>query len=71
MVMQATCIRLPSPDLDTLYALRFAGNCVAEIKQFCSDIKPGEGRLANCVSDQIAESETADSEDGKLISSHA
>ncbi len=41
-----------------------AGNCVGEIKQFCGELKPGEGRLANCISDQIAESETADAADG-------
>jgi len=40
------------------------GNCAPEIKQLCSDVTAGEGRIADCLSDQITESEMADSEDG-------
>lgn len=38
---------------------------MAEVKQFCSDTTAGEGRLADCLSDQIAESETRDIADGE------
>lgn len=31
--------------------------CKADVKYFCSTIKPGEGRLATCLSNQIEEEE--------------
>lgn len=41
-----------------------SGNCVVEVKKYCGELTAGEGRLANCLSDQIAESESVDSEEG-------
>ncbi|KAJ9518654.1 hypothetical protein QJQ45_018663 [Haematococcus lacustris] len=43
-----------------------AGNCEPEAKLYCSDVNAGEGRLADCLSDQIAESETDSSASGEL-----
>ena len=40
-----------------------AGNCQVEISKYCASTSAGEGRLADCVSDQIAESEVVT--DGK------
>jgi|LauGreDrversion2_5_1035112.scaffolds.fasta_scaffold92613_1 hypothetical protein len=40
------------------------GNCLDEIARYCSSVDPGDGKLADCVSDQIAESEVAN--DGEL-----
>ncbi|KAL6765625.1 hypothetical protein V8C86DRAFT_2455787 [Haematococcus lacustris] len=42
-----------------------AGNCEPEAKLYCSDVNAGEGRLADCLSDQIAESETDSSASGE------
>ncbi|GFH10064.1 uncharacterized protein HaLaN_05312, partial [Haematococcus lacustris] len=42
------------------------GNCEPEAKLYCSDVNAGEGRLADCLSDQIAESETDSSASGEL-----
>jgi hypothetical protein len=33
------------------------GNCAAEAKKLCEDEKPGEGRLAKCISNEIAAAE--------------
>jgi len=38
-------------DIDT------TNKCEADVKYFCSTIKPGEGRLAMCISNQIEEEE--------------
>ena len=38
------------------------GNCLEEIGQLCNETKVGESRLADCLSDAIAETETSDSE---------
>ncbi|KAG2445817.1 hypothetical protein HXX76_000421 [Chlamydomonas incerta] len=38
------------------------GNCLMEIKKHCSDIEVGEGRIADCVSDLIAEAEVQEVE---------
>ncbi|KAL6765630.1 hypothetical protein V8C86DRAFT_2455912 [Haematococcus lacustris] len=42
-----------------------AGNCEPEAKLYCSDVNAGEGRLVDCLSDQIAESETDSSASGE------
>ena len=34
-----------------------AGPCQAEVDQFCFEVKPGEGRLAKCIVEQLAEQE--------------
>lgn len=36
------------------------GSCKAEIKNYCSDVEAGEGKLADCLSEQIAQSEVGD-----------
>lgn len=38
------------------------GNCLEEVKKYCEDIDVGEGRLAECVSELIAEAEVMGSE---------
>lgn len=43
---------------------RHAGNCSPELKQFCGDISAGEGRLADCISDQITEAESNGESEG-------
>ncbi len=63
--MQAPCGLQSSSNM--CHAHPPAGNCLAEIKQFCSDITVGEGRIANCISDQISESETADTGEGAML----
>ncbi|KXZ55868.1 hypothetical protein GPECTOR_2g1419 [Gonium pectorale] len=40
------------------------GNCLKEIKKHCVDVQMGESRLADCVSDLIAETEVQDPENG-------
>ena len=32
-----------------------AGPCQTEVDAFCLEVKPGEGRLAKCLSQQLAE----------------
>ena len=32
-----------------------AGACSKELEQWCSSVKPGEGRLAKCMTDQLAD----------------
>lgn len=36
------------------------GECEKEIKELCSDIEQGDGELAECMSDAIAEVENAE-----------
>lgn len=43
------CARSGDGDIDTTKL------CEADIKYFCVKIKPGEGRLATCLSNQIEE----------------
>lgn len=40
-----------------------SGNCLNELTKYCPSVDPGEGKLADCMSDQIAESEVVT--DGK------
>lgn len=35
-----------------------AGNCTAEIKQYCDKVEPGEARLADCLQEQVEAEET-------------
>ena len=42
-----------------------AGNCQVEVAKYCASTSAGEGRLADCVSDQIAESEVVTDGKGK------
>ena len=34
-----------------------AGNCLDEVTRYCASVDPGDGKLADCISDLIAESE--------------
>lgn len=34
-----------------------AGNCLDEVTRYCASVDPGDGNLADCISDLIAESE--------------
>lgn len=43
-----------------------AGKCAKEIEKYCDDIEEGEGKLADCISEQIASSEAPDTGDGEL-----
>ncbi len=41
------------------------GKCAKEIEKYCEDVEEGEGKLADCMSDAITQSENPDNEDGK------
>jgi hypothetical protein len=43
--------------LHSLTARRCAGTCAGDVENFCTGIKPGEGRLAACLSKQQTEEE--------------
>ncbi len=36
-------------------AVPIAGPCLEELDQWCAAVKPGEGRLAKCITDQLAD----------------
>jgi hypothetical protein len=38
-----------------LYGICFAGKCPDDLDLICPELKPGEGLLAKCLSDQLAE----------------
>lgn len=42
------------------------GNCLNEVKKHCDGVDVGEGNLADCLSDLIAESELQEAESGGL-----
>ncbi|KAG1658887.1 hypothetical protein FOA52_000675 [Chlamydomonas sp. UWO 241] len=44
------------------------GNCMDEIKRYCSDSTPGQGQLSDCLSDRITEAELAPGADAAVIS---
>ncbi|GAX78146.1 hypothetical protein CEUSTIGMA_g5588.t1 [Chlamydomonas eustigma] len=44
------------------------GNCVVELKKYCSTVEEGEGKLAECLSDLITESETTTDDEAPTIS---
>ena len=48
-------------DVDT------TGACKADLKFFCADVKPGEGRLSGCLSNQ-QDAETAGTATGRKLS---
>ena len=43
-----------------------AGDCKAEVDQYCFEIKPGEGRLAKCLQQQLEEQAKAANSDPKI-----
>lgn len=44
-----------------------AGKCEKEIEKYCKDTDEGEGKLADCISDAITESENADPNAGACL----
>ena len=42
-----------------------AGDCQTEVDQWCPAVKPGEGRLAKCMADQLAAEARADYKGGR------
>lgn len=44
----------------SLHACARAGECQTELDQWCATVKPGEARLAKCMSDQLAAEAKAD-----------
>lgn len=46
--------------------MRTAGKCKAEVEKICDDVEQGEGKLADCISDAIAESEASE-DDGRVL----
>ena len=38
-----------------MYPICGTGECSKELEQWCSSVKPGEGRLAKCMTDQLAD----------------
>ncbi len=45
-----------------------AGKCTKEIDAYCKDVGLGEGKVADCLSDQITEQDTASPKEGEGIS---
>ena len=43
-----------------------AGKCKAEVDQYCFEIKPGEGRLAKCIQQQLEEQTKSENKDAKV-----
>lgn len=42
-----------------------AGACEKEVEKYCEDVEEGEGKLADCISDAIAQSENPETGDGE------
>ena len=45
----ALCQAVPSLEMALTTLSYLAGECRDDLKKFCSDVKPGEGRLINCL----------------------
>ena len=43
-----------------------AGACKAEVDQYCFEVKPGEGRLAKCLQEQLVEQQKSENTDTKV-----
>lgn len=49
-----------------MLALLRAGKCSKEIAKYCDDVDEGEGKLADCISENIAATELPDATDGEM-----